>query len=153
MTLVKSASAPLFVVIGASGNQGGSVVKALAASGRPYRVRAIMRDTSKPVAKQLEALSAETRAADVSTVDGAKFAFKGASLAFCNTVSEYEPPNAVEPVRSSHAPSTESRLTSRRSQEFQKGKTQLDAVKAAGIKSVAWAGLPDLKKLSGLPSD
>lgn len=99
MTITKDASAPLFVVVGSSGNQGGSVVAALQASSRPYRVRAIMRDTSKRAAKDLEALGAETRAADVQTVEGAKHAFEGATLAFCNTLTETTLENAADAVR------------------------------------------------------
>lgn len=99
MTIVKAASAPLFVVLGSSGNQGGSVVRALAASSRPYRVRAIMRDTSKPIAKELEASGVETRAADVLTSEGLKHAFQDADLAFGHTASEYGAMNAADVVR------------------------------------------------------
>lgn len=35
-------------------------------------------------------------------------------------------------------------------QEFAHGKTQIDAVKAAGLQAIAWAGELDLTKQSGI---
>ena len=89
MTIVKTLSAPLFAVVGATGTQGGSIIRALQASAKQYRVRAITRDTSKPAAQELEALGCELRAADVSTLDGALKAFEVADIAFAITLSDY----------------------------------------------------------------
>jgi uncharacterized protein YbjT (DUF2867 family) len=57
------ASKKLLVVFGATGIQGGSVVKAILGDAKlseTWAVRGITRDTSKPSAKALEALGAET---------------------------------------------------------------------------------------------
>jgi len=53
----------VIVVFGATGNQGGSVVKALLGDPKTkstWTVRGVTRDVSKPSAKKLESLGAET---------------------------------------------------------------------------------------------
>ncbi|KAJ7635141.1 NAD(P)-binding protein [Roridomyces roridus] len=59
MAITQDSSAPLVVVVGATGNQGGSVVKALVGSDKAYRVRALTRDPSKPAAQAMAALGVE----------------------------------------------------------------------------------------------
>jgi uncharacterized protein YbjT (DUF2867 family) len=54
MTISTSEDSPLVVVTGSTGNQGGSVIKHLTLSSKPYRIRALTRDASKPKAKNLE---------------------------------------------------------------------------------------------------
>jgi uncharacterized protein YbjT (DUF2867 family) len=57
------ASKKLLVVFGATGVQGGSVVKAILGDHKlreSWAVRGITRDTSKPSAKALQSLGAET---------------------------------------------------------------------------------------------
>ncbi|KAJ7741791.1 hypothetical protein DFH07DRAFT_964842 [Mycena maculata] len=53
-------SAPLVAVAGATGNQGGSVMHALAESDRAYRIRGFTRDPSKPAAQALIAKGVES---------------------------------------------------------------------------------------------
>jgi hypothetical protein len=53
MTISQDSFAPLVAVVGATGNQGGSVVTGLEESDKPYRVRAFTRDASKPAAQAL----------------------------------------------------------------------------------------------------
>jgi len=60
MTITQSEQAPLIVVVGATGNQGGSVLNHLRESDKEYRIRALTRDSTKPKAKQIEATGAET---------------------------------------------------------------------------------------------
>ena len=58
----KMASKKIFVVFGATGSQGGSVVKALLKDPKTaalYKVRAITRDATKPAAIALTSLGAE----------------------------------------------------------------------------------------------
>lgn len=59
------ASKKLLVVFGATGTQGGSVVRSVLGDAKmkdSWAVRGITRDPSKPSAKALEALGAETMA-------------------------------------------------------------------------------------------
>lgn len=84
MTISKDTSAPLVAVVGATGNQGGSVIKALAASKQPYRIRGFTRDTSKKAAQDLEKQGVEMVAVSL-TVDNKEAvhqAFEGAAIAF-----------------------------------------------------------------------
>ncbi|KAF7329633.1 hypothetical protein MKEN_00226300 [Mycena kentingensis (nom. inval.)] len=79
-----TASTPLVAVVGATGVQGGSVVRALRESPTEYRVRGFTRDASRPAAKKLAAdgvevvqvsMSVENRAAVFKAFEGADFVF------------------------------------------------------------------------------
>jgi uncharacterized protein YbjT (DUF2867 family) len=85
----QESSSPLFVVIGSTGVQGRSVIKAIEESKHPYRVRAITRDTSSAAARALEDIGWETFKADVDDVESLKGAFEGAKYAFLMTNSDY----------------------------------------------------------------
>lgn len=84
MTITQDISAPLVVVCGATGIQGGSVIKALAESDRPYRVRGLSRDISKSSAREL--MNQGVQMVEVSlTVDNqpaVRTAFEGANIVF-----------------------------------------------------------------------
>ena len=84
MTISQELSAPLVVVVGATGTQGGSVIKALAESDKPYRIRGLTRDTSKPAALKLKAQGAELFSVSISVenADMVHKAFEGANIAF-----------------------------------------------------------------------
>lgn len=84
MTIVKDTSVPLVVVVGATGIQGGSVIRALAASDKSYRIRGLTRDASKPAAQELAKLGIEVHAVNlvVQNAPAVKAAFKGADIAF-----------------------------------------------------------------------
>lgn len=64
MTITQDSSAPLVVVVGSTGSQGGSVIRALADSDRPYRIRGLTRDTSTDAAKELRKYGVEMIAVD-----------------------------------------------------------------------------------------
>ncbi|KAG9008122.1 hypothetical protein FRB94_013679 [Tulasnella sp. JGI-2019a] len=53
MTITKDTAAPLVVVVGATGIQGSSVIKALGESNKLYRIRGLTRDLEKPASKAL----------------------------------------------------------------------------------------------------
>src|SRR3954453_18798106 len=73
-------------VTGATGAQGGGVVRAiLAAGGREFSVRALTREVTSAKARELADLGAEVVAADYSTPEGLSEAFVGAHDAFLVT--------------------------------------------------------------------
>ena len=76
----------IIAVVGATGQQGGGLVRAIQADARsPFRARAITRNPGSDAAKALAALGAEVVAADVNDVASLKRAFTGAHGAFCVT--------------------------------------------------------------------
>ena len=80
------AESKLIAVLGATGAQGGGLVRAIC--GDPaggFRARAITRNVDSEKAKALAALGAELVAADADDVDSLKRAFQGAYGAFCLT--------------------------------------------------------------------
>ena len=89
MTITSSdgEESPLFAVMGATGTQGGSVIKAIQESTQSYRVRAITRDSSK--AGKLEELGCEVVVVDPFTEKGATRSLSGCDIAFLMTLSEY----------------------------------------------------------------
>ena len=76
----------LIAVVGATGAQGGGLVRAiLADKGSDFAVRAITRNPQAEKAKQLAALGAEVVAADLDDTPSLRRAFSGADAAFCVT--------------------------------------------------------------------
>ncbi|KAJ7615022.1 NAD(P)-binding protein [Mycena polygramma] len=129
MTITQDLSAPLVAVVGATGIQGGSVIKALAESNKPYRIRGFTRDATKPRSRELIAKGVDM--AKISLVlDNAKDvtgAFAGANFAFIVT-------NFLEHLDANR--------------ETAEGKMMIDAAKAAGVEYIVWSGLPPCSKLS-----
>jgi uncharacterized protein YbjT (DUF2867 family) len=84
MTITQDTSAPLVVVCGATGIQGGSVVKALSESDRAYRLRGFTRDPTKASAVQLAKQGVEIVGVslDVGNESAVRKAFEGANIAF-----------------------------------------------------------------------
>ncbi|KAJ7619289.1 NAD(P)-binding protein [Roridomyces roridus] len=130
MTITDATSAPLVAVVGATGIQGGSVVKALEESDRTYRIRAFTRDASKPAAQALASQGVEV--VSVSLVVGNKDevykAFQGANMVFLVT-------NFWEHMDAER--------------EIAEAKQLIDAAKASGAERIVWSGLPSYNKLSG----
>jgi len=83
MKVSQEPSAPLVAVVGANGIQGGSVINALIESDKPYRLRGLMRDTSKPAARKLIGQGVE-KVGVISTDNAEKVrqGFAGASVVF-----------------------------------------------------------------------
>ncbi|KAK3367855.1 NAD(P)-binding protein [Podospora didyma] len=79
----------LIVVVGATGNQGGSVARRFLKDPR-FTVRGLTRNTSSPAAQELAALGAEMVAIDLDDVETLKPAFKGANVIF--SVTQYWEP-------------------------------------------------------------
>ncbi|KAG4255496.1 hypothetical protein FPRO03_14146 [Fusarium proliferatum] len=87
MTISGDQSAPLIVVVGATGLQGGSVINSLAASALPYRMRGLTRNATKPGAKALADRGIEVVSCNFSPENkvGVEDAFRGATYIFIVT--------------------------------------------------------------------
>ncbi|KAJ7448439.1 NAD(P)-binding protein [Mycena galericulata] len=129
MTITQDSSAPLVAVVGATGIQGGSVIKALAESDKPYRIRGYTRDATKAVAEALKKQGVEIVQISlvVDNVKEVHKAFAGANIAFLVT-------NFWEHVNME--------------KEISEGKMLIDAAKAAGVDRIVWSGLTSPTKVS-----
>jgi uncharacterized protein YbjT (DUF2867 family) len=110
----------LIAVIGATGQQGGGVVRAVQASGQ-FKVRALTRNPDKH-----RELAEEVVEADLNRPDTLQTAFAGAHGVFLVTSSSLEGTD-----------------------EFAQGTAAVRAAKAAGVKHFIWSTLPDVKAISG----
>ncbi len=111
----------LIAVIGATGQQGGGVMRALQASGGQFKVRALSRNPVKH-----RDLADEVVEADLNRPDTLQPAFAGAHGVFLVTSSGLEGTD-----------------------EFTQGTAAVRAAKAAGVKHFIWSTLPDVKAISG----
>ena len=83
---MSSASLPLLVVLGATGNQGGSVISHfLHQSPATYRLRGLTRNTSSATSQAMSAKGVDMVAADVDDFSSLQRAFEGASAIFAVT--------------------------------------------------------------------
>jgi len=130
MTITQETSAPLVVVCGATGVQGGSVIKALTESDRAYRIRGLTRDPTKPSARGLTTLGVEM--VGVSLVLGNESevlkAFEGANIVFAMT-------NFWEHMD--------------KQRETDEGIMLVKTAKAVGVDLFIWSGLESVIELSG----
>ncbi|KAH6917989.1 NAD(P)-binding protein [Coprinopsis sp. MPI-PUGE-AT-0042] len=129
MTITQSQDAPLVVVGGATGNQGGSVIRFLAGSPKAYRIRALTRDVTKPKARKLADQGVEVVSVNLTPENKAKIvqAYTGADIVFSVT-------NFWE------------HLDYQR--EIDEGKAMIDAGIEAGVKLFIFSPLPSVKKNS-----
>src|SRR5438132_5657567 len=111
----------LIAVIGATGQQGGGVVRALQAGGGQFKVRALSRNPVKH-----RDLADEVVEADLNRPDTLNAAFEGAHGVFLVTASSLEGTD-----------------------EFAQGTAAVRAAKAEGVKHFIWSTLPDVKAISG----
>ena len=113
-------------VVGATGAQGGGLVRAiLAEPSGGFAARALTRDPSSAKAKELAKLGAEVVAANVDDVDSLKKAFAGAHGAFCVTFF-WDHLSAEK--------------------ELAEARAMAQAAKDAGVKHVIWSTLEDTRK-------
>jgi len=110
----------LIAVVGATGQQGGAVVRALQASGQ-FKVRALTRDPTKH-----PKLAVEVVAADLNRPETLKAALAGAHGVFLVT-------NAWEAGRD----------------ESQQAFAAVNAAKDTGVQHFIWSTLPDVETISG----
>jgi uncharacterized protein YbjT (DUF2867 family) len=109
----------LIAVAGATGQQGGAVVRALQASGR-FKVRALTRDPAKH-----PKLGDEVVLADLNRSETLKAAFAGAYGAFLVTDAWQADAN-----------------------EAQQALAAIEAAKAAGVQHFVWSTLPNVESIS-----
>jgi len=111
----------LVVVTGATGRQGGATAHRLLAAGRP--VRALVRDTTAPAARTLEAAGAQLVRGDLDDPSSLPAALEGAAALF-----------AVPPV--AYGPTG---LDTER--EFARGRALADAAVMVGVEHVVFTGV------------
>src|SRR6202008_3250763 len=119
-THMASNSKKIIAVFGATGHQGGAVVRALQAQGQ-FKVRALTRNPGKH-----RGLADEVVAADLDRPETLKAAFEGAHGVFLVT-------NFWE-----HG-----------TDELKQATTAVRAAKEAGVKHFIWSTLPDVEAISG----
>src|SRR5712692_4310590 len=110
----------LIAVIGATGHQGGGVVRALQARGQ-FKVRALTRNPDKH-----RELAEEVMEADLNRPETLAAAFKGAHGVFLVTTSSLEGTD-----------------------ERKQGTAAVKAASDAGVKHFIWSTLPDVEAISG----
>jgi len=113
-------------VVGATGAQGGGLVRAILADPQGgFAARSLTRDVTTEKARALAAAGAEVRAADVDDAASLRRAFEGAYGAFCVTFfwDHYSP-----------------------EKEQAQAKAMAQAAKDAGVKHVVWSTLEDTRK-------
>jgi uncharacterized protein YbjT (DUF2867 family) len=116
----------IIAVVGATGAQGGGLVRAIASDpSGGFAARALTRDSNSEKAKELARLGAEVVAADVDDVESLKRAFAGAYGAFCVTFfwAHFSPEKEIAEVRA-----------------------MAQAAKQTGLKHVIWSTLEDTRK-------
>src|SRR6185503_11167561 len=126
-------SKKIIAVVGATGAQGGGLVRAILADPNgPFTARAITRDVHSDKARELAALGAEVVAADIDDLDSMRRAFEGAYGAFC--VTFFWAHFSAE-------------------KELEEARIMATAARDAGVQHVIWSTLEDTRKLVPLSDD
>ena len=117
----------LIAVIGATGSQGGGLVRAILADPNGgFACRAITRDPSKEAAQALASAGAEVVSANLDDVESLKKAFAGAYGVYCVT-NFWEHFSGEKEKTQAH--------------------NMAEAAKAAGVKHIIWSTLEDTRSL------
>ncbi|KAH7100209.1 NAD(P)-binding protein [Auriculariales sp. MPI-PUGE-AT-0066] len=131
MTITSDAVAPLIVVVGATGIQGGSVIRNLNQSPVKYRIRGITRDPNSGKAEDLKRLGVEVVGVNIvpSNEPAVRAAFNNADVVFgMTTISWHNLSADVEEAQ---------------------GKLIVEAAHAANTKLLVFSGLPNVTEQSG----
>lgn len=116
----------IIAVVGATGAQGGGLVRAIVNDpAREFVARALTRDIHSDKAKALAKLGAEVVAANLDDVESLTRAFRGAHGVFCltNFWEHFSP-----------------------EKEYAQVKAQAEAAKAAGVQHAIWSTLEDTRQ-------
>jgi uncharacterized protein YbjT (DUF2867 family) len=123
----------IIAVVGATGAQGGGLVRAILADpSAGFRARALTRDPKSPKARELAEAGAEVVAADVDDTASLRRAFAGAYGAFCITFF-WDHLSAEK--------------------ETAQAGNMAEAAKQAGLRHVIWSTLDDSRKQIPLSDD
>ncbi|KAJ2341209.1 hypothetical protein GGF43_006221, partial [Coemansia sp. RSA 2618] len=125
----------LVAIVGATGLQGGSVLKTLYASGK-YKIRALTRSKSSDKATALveKYPGIELAEADLDNVESLRQAFSGADIVFGMT----DMSSVMTRV-----------LSGEMDAEFTQGKNIVDAAIDAGVSTIVYSGMNSANKISG----
>ncbi len=117
----------IIAVVGATGTQGGALVRAILSEPQgPFAVRALARNANSQKAQELKRLGAEVVAADIDNVNSLKLAFHGVYGVFCVTFYwEHCMPE----------------------REMAQAAAMAQAARNAGATHVIWSTLEDTRKL------
>ena len=123
----------IIAVVGATGAQGGGLVRAISEAGEgEFAARAITRSPHSERAQELAALGAEVVAADVNDPESLRRAFEGAHGVFCVTFFwEHFSPDM----------------------EIQHARNMADAARASGVGHAIWSTLEDTRNWVPLDDD
>ncbi len=116
----------IIAVVGATGAQGGGLVRAILSDTRgDFTARALTRDVNSDKAKQLVKLGAQVVKADVDDLESLKSAFKGAYGAYCVTFfwAHFSP-----------------------EKELAEARAMAEAAKHARLRHVIWSTLEDTRR-------
>ncbi|RDW72755.1 NmrA/HSCARG family protein [Aspergillus mulundensis] len=119
------------VVVGATGQQGGSVITAIRASptlSKQYTIKGTTRDLTKPAAQDLIKKGIEIVPADINDPSSLRAAFSGASIVFANSITIYDGHTLKH--------------------EIQQGRAMADAAVAAGVPAIIYSTLPHAGNIS-----
>ncbi|GKZ35939.1 hypothetical protein AbraIFM66950_006774 [Aspergillus brasiliensis] len=120
------------VVLGATGQQGGSLIRYVLSSPSlscKFRIRAVSRNPSDPRARALEVKGVQVVQADADDEDSMRRAMRGASVAFSMTMPVFHDKNA-------------------RRREISQGRGIVDAAVAEGVEYIIFSTLPHVTKIS-----
>ncbi|PCH02078.1 Hypothetical protein PENO1_039450 [Penicillium occitanis (nom. inval.)] len=120
----------IITVFGATGNQGGSVIRSLLADpvlSKEYKIRGITRDVSKEAAKKLSSQGVDMVTADMSSPSSLRDAIKGSHTVFLVT-------NFWE--------------TMNKDAEVAQGKAVADACKETGVKHLIFSSLRSISEIT-----
>ncbi|KAM0712012.1 hypothetical protein Q7P37_011106 [Cladosporium fusiforme] len=139
----------MLVVLGATGNQGGAVLRNFATQpyGVKYKLRGVTRNLRSTAAQSLQAMGIDMVEADLDDLASVQAAFSGATHIFATTDSNQNIFHAIQ-----HPEVLEDDQTPRsyaREKELIQGKYIAEAASmTAGLKRIVWSSLPSPKKWS-----
>ncbi|RDW75408.1 Hscarg dehydrogenase [Coleophoma cylindrospora] len=140
---------PVLVVLGATGNQGGSVIAHfLSLSPAPYALRGVTRDPTSSKSLSLASLGVEVVAGNYDDPSSLDAAFKDASAIF--SVTDFWQSFMDPSLRESTSVSGQSVGVACRDKEAQQNKNIIDAAAKVGtLERFVFSSLPNMNKLSG----